>query len=80
MFKDIGGGGTIVTGAASINLVRMTALKGMLRLELVGMKRRGQSVYSIIKREYNFKGNKQKVFDQFCKLIVETAAAHNNAE
>jgi hypothetical protein len=78
MFKDIDGG-IMVTGEASINLFRMTALKSMLRLELVGMKRRGRSAHSIVKQEYNLKGNKQKVFDQFCKLVEQAAASHNNA-
>ena len=47
-----------------------TLLKG-LRLELLGMKMsRGQSCYSIIKQEFDLKGSKQKVFDQF-KLMLE---------
>lgn len=79
MFKDIGGGAIMATGEASINLFRMTALKSMLGLELLGMKRRGQSAYSIIKRQYNLRGNKQKVFDQFSKLVEETASTHSNA-
>ena len=47
-------------------------LKG-LKLELIGMKlSRGQSCYSIIKKEYGLKGNKQSVFDQF-KAISDAA-------
>jgi hypothetical protein len=78
MFKDIGGA-VMVTGKESISLFRLTALKGMLGLEVRGMKRRGQSIYSVVKGEFNLKGNKQKVYDQFCKLVEQAAASHNNA-
>ena len=48
----------------------LVLLKG-LSLEIVtGMQlHRGKSAYSIIKKEFNLKGNKQKVFDQFKVLI-----------
>ena len=48
----------------------LVLLKG-LSLEIVtGMQlHRGTSAYSIIKKEFNLKGNKQKVFDQFKVLI-----------
>jgi len=43
-------------------------LKG-LEAELRGMKLcRGRSCYSVIKDEFNLKGSKQKVYDQFKKL------------
>ena len=35
----------------------------------LGMKRRGQSAYSIIKQEFGLKGNKQSVLEQIEKLI-----------
>ena len=41
-----------------------------LKLETLGMNRRGQSVYSIVKKEFNLKGNKKKVYDDF-KIIVQ---------
>jgi hypothetical protein len=56
----------------------MLSLKAMLSLELSGMKRRGRSIYSVIKNEFNMKGNKQSVYDQFCKLIEEKKIVHNN--
>jgi len=43
---------------------RMRSLRGALKLEILGMKRRGRSVYSIVKEEFGFKGNKQKVLQQ----------------
>ena len=48
-----------------IEMFRLLALRGALKLELVGMRRRGPSAYSIIKSQYGFKGSKQRVLDQF---------------
>jgi len=48
---------------------RLLTLRSALELEILGMNRRGRSVYSIIKEEFGFKGNKQKVYDQIDKLI-----------
>ena len=48
-----------------IEMFRLLALRGALKLELVGMCRRGQSAYSIIKSQYGFRGSKQRVLDQF---------------
>jgi len=52
-----------------IEQFRMRALRGALKMEILGMKRRGQSAYSIIKQEFGLKGNKQSVLEQFEKLI-----------
>ena len=46
------------------NTYRMVTLSKALKLEIKGMKRRGRSVYAIIKDEFGFKGGKQKVLDQ----------------
>jgi len=48
---------------------RLLTLRSALELEILGMNRRGRSVYSIIKEEFGFKGNKQKVYDQIDELI-----------
>lgn len=53
----------------AIDQFRMRALRGALKMEIFGMKRRGQSAYSIIKQEFGLKGNKQSVLEQFEKLI-----------
>lgn len=60
---------TIITGKENIQAYRMKVLKGALKLELLGMKGRGRSAYSIIKSEFGLKGNKQKVFDQFEQML-----------
>lgn len=50
---------------------RVLALKGALSLELKGMKRRGRSAYSIVKEEFGFRGNRQKVYDQLKEYCDE---------
>ena len=47
-----------------IDAFRLRALRGALKLEILGMKRGGRSVYSIVKEEFGFKGNKVKVLQQ----------------
>jgi|TARA_R110000751_G_scaffold294255_1_gene402142 hypothetical protein len=59
---------TIITGKENIQAYRMKVLKSALKMELLGMKGRGRSAYSIIKSEFSLKGNKQKVFEQFEQL------------
>ena len=57
-----------------IELYRMHVLEKMLKLEILGIKmtRHNQpTAYSVIKKEYNLKGGRQKVYDTF-KEIIET--------
>ena len=53
---------------------RMATLKGALKMECLGMPRRGQSAYAMCKAEYGLKGNKQKVLAQMEILVEETIA------
>jgi hypothetical protein len=55
---------TAITGS-DIQLYRMSVLEKALKLEMLGMKGRGRSAYSIIKSEFCIKGNKQSVYNQF---------------
>jgi hypothetical protein len=59
---------THITGR-NIDRFRLLVLKHGLMMEMLGMKKRRPSCYSVIKEEFNLKGNKQKVYDQFCELI-----------
>ena len=62
-------GGTFISGD-DIQIYRMKTLLRALALEIKGMKiSKGKSVYSIIKNEFNLKGSKQKVFDQFQQIV-----------
>ncbi len=56
-----------------IELCRMLVLEKMLRLEILGLKMsRGRTVYSVIKKEFNLKGSRQKVYDIFKQMIEAT--------
>lgn len=55
-------------------LYRLCTLRTALRLEILGMKRGGQSVYSLLKKEFNLKGTKQKVLEQTIALIEREKA------
>lgn len=61
----------LITGKDNIEFARLLALKGALRLELHGMKRRGRSAYSIVKQELGFKGSRQRVYDQLKEYCHE---------
>ena len=52
---------------------RLRSLRGALKLEIAGMKRRGRSVYSIIKEEFGFKGNKRRVLKQLEAKLNESS-------
>ena len=55
-----------------IELYRMHVLHKMLKLEMLGLKMNKGSqptAYSAIKREYNLKGNRQKVYDTMTEII-----------
>ena len=55
-----------------IELYRMHVLHKMLKLEILGVKMTKygqQTAYSAIKKEYNLKGNRQKVYDTMTEII-----------
>ena len=62
---------TTLNTTEAIDAFRLCALRGALKLEILGMRKRGQSAYSIIKQEFGFKGNKQKVLEQLQSKIDE---------
>lgn len=70
------GGGTIITGKRDIQMLRLMTLVSGLRFEVrTGMRlTRGPTCYTIIKREYGFKGNKKKVLAQAQRLLEQTEA------
>ena len=44
----------------------------MLKLEMAGLKiSRGTSAYSIIKKEFGLKGNRESVYTQFCEVVEQ---------
>ena len=63
----------IADTSEEIEFYRLRALRSALKLEILGMKRRGPSVYSIIKREFDFKGGRNKVLRELNTLITRKA-------
>ena len=61
----------ILNTPTQIDAFRLLTLRGALRLEVMGMKRHGRSAYAIVKEEFDLKGSKQKVFDQFTEILQE---------
>lgn len=59
---------TVLTGE-DIKNYRALVLLSALRLEVKGMKRRGPSVYSVVKREFNLKGSKLSVLNQLESIL-----------
>ena len=55
-----------------IDLYRMHVLHKMLKLEMLGLrmtKYHQPTAYSVIKKEYNLKGGRQKVYDAMTEII-----------
>ena len=48
--------------------VRIAVLVGALKLEVLGMTRRGRSVYAIVKDEFGLRGNKKRVLEQLQEI------------
>jgi hypothetical protein len=59
----------LITEPNNINKFRLLTLQSALKLEVLGMSRRGRSAYSIIKQEFGLKGSKAKVLEQFSRMI-----------
>ena len=55
----------------AIDGFRTRMLRSALKLEVLGMSRRGVSAYRMVKDEFGFKGSKQKVLDQLLAYIKE---------
>ena len=68
MAIEVSAAGTTVITGEHIELYRLLALKASLKLEILGMKRHGRSVYSILKSE-GYKGNKTKVLNELENYI-----------
>lgn len=52
-----------------IKLYRYFVMLSGLKLEIAGIKMRGGSCYAMVKREFNFKGNKTKVYNQLAEVL-----------
>ena len=59
----------VITEPNKILLFRMHALRSGLKLEIKGMRRSGRSFYAIIKKEFNLKGTRESVLEQFDAML-----------
>ena len=66
--------GFVITGT-SMPMYRMILLQSQLKAEIKGLRWR-QSAYAMIKREFDLKGNRQKVLDQFNKIVERAKLDH----
>lgn len=62
---------TLITTTEGIEAFRLLAIKGRLKIELRGMKFKGGSTFAYVKKEFNLKGNRQSVYDQYVELLKE---------
>lgn len=62
-----GPGYTRCTGVG-VDIFRIHALRGMMRLELLGMRRRGRSAFASVKQEFGLRGRNHSVYAQFCHM------------
>lgn len=68
------GAPVLFSGEAAVDFYRLTLILSGMKLELkTGMRttRRAPSCFTIARREFGLKGNKQKLIDQFEKLVTE---------
>jgi hypothetical protein len=72
------GGSTMITGD-DVGVFRLLALKSALKLEMRGLHRRGPSAYSIIKSEFKWKGNRQKILDKLEAHLEEIRKQRSEA-
>lgn len=61
----------IIEGEENVRRAQLLILRKALKLELIGLKSRGGSVYAKVKRAYNLKGSKQSVYEQFTRICSE---------
>ncbi len=66
--EKLPGGSIVITGEQDIAWVRILALRGALWLETKGLRHSHGSVYAMVKREFNLKGSKRRVYEQFCRM------------
>lgn len=59
----------LLVGNQQTMMFRMYTIKSALSLEVMGMKHSRGSVYAMVKRDFNLKGTKKKVYEQFCDII-----------
>ena len=63
---------TLYNKPEDILLFRMLSQKASLELEIKGLRKKGRTMYSMIKQEYNLRGSRESVLEQFGNFIKES--------
>ena len=63
---------TLYDKPEDILLFRMLSQKASLELEIKGLRKKGRTMYSMIKQEYNLRGSRENVLEQFGNFIKES--------
>lgn len=61
----------ILNTPEQIELYSLNVMKARLKLEIAGMKSRGPTTYSLVKKRFGFKGTRQKVLEQLEAFIAK---------
>ena len=69
----------VIDTPAGINFAHLCALRGALRLQSVGLKRRGQSALTIYKRHYNPKCRTAAQAVTEIQALIDKAKAEREA-
>jgi hypothetical protein len=70
-----GNGGFVASGPLSVSMVQLVALKGALRLEGLGLRRRGPSALSIAKRVTGLRTNDRERLTRALESKIEDISA-----
>ena len=60
-----------ITNRSKIDAFQIKTLRSALKLAMLGMKKKGQSVYHIIKNRFGFTGNRRIVLESLNTYIKE---------
>ncbi len=66
----------VIDTPEGIAFAQLCARRAALKLELVGLKRRGRTAYSICKEVYRLKGTRERVLAQLDALIADAHRAN----
>jgi len=59
----------LLLNETQIKMAQILTWRAALKLENLGLTRKGRSVYSIVRKHFNFNGNKEVVLTQLDKFI-----------
>lgn len=63
-------GGGVSMGPDGVKMYRILTIKSGMELEMKGIRltRKAPSCFTIARKEFGLKGNKRKLYEQFCRM------------